>query len=844
MMKRGDGDNARAAYFAVFEQLGDAVVIVDKDDCIVFFNAAAERLWGCTRPSMIGQAIRQTLPEFGEAADAAKEVRIGRPDGTKIVASMRVSHLVADGQALRIAIIRDWLAGAREHDELSLLLLAANETDRVVLITDAQRKIIYVNAAFSEMFGYERAEVMGKTSAEVFAVRNSDPETLRHLKRRTDSAMPFQEDVLSRDKFGREIWVSLTVNPILNAAGTIQNVVCVINNVSEGKRLQLLQRDALEAVASDMPLPGIMALICRHVEALAPEVTCAILAVEDGKVLRPLAASSLPAAFGAAIDGVAIGPAVGSCGTAAYRGEPVRAADIENDPAWAEYAQLALDQGLVACWSSPIKLRDGRVAGTFAFYFREKREPSPWHEHVVGTCLHLCVLAFERHEAKAHIARLAYFDPLTGLPNRTALRERVSALIAARTPSGKPAAFFFLDIDRFKDVNDTLGHSVGDQFLVEIARRLQRQIGAGDIVSRLGGDEFVIILTDCDASGAAETAERVLACLQAPIVVDGLLLPASASIGISLYPHDGLDEGTLLQHADMAMYQVKAEGRGSYRFFSPHMNQMTQDRLMLAAALRLALTDGQLRLHYQPQVRAEDGSLQGVEALARWTHPVLGEISPVRFIALAESCGLIESIGKWALDAACCQLMDWRARGFDVPQVSVNVSPLHFRNRDLFSQVVDIVNRYGLSPHMLTVEITEGVIMDECPASLANATALHDFGIGLSMDDFGTGYSSLSHLAKLPVTELKIDRSFMAELEADANSQAVARAVIRIGQSLGMTVVAEGVETDAQRRFLTALQCDVLQGYLVCRPLAPAEFERWLPAYNAKLLPQEIAGAA
>ncbi|MDB5563373.1 MAG: hypothetical protein JWN11_2791, partial [Hyphomicrobiales bacterium] len=777
------------------------------------------------------------------SAPTAENLRIGSSKGIDIVASMRVSSTLICGELLRVAVVRHISGGRAAQDEMALLSLAANETRRVVIISDAQRTICYVNAAFTEMFGYERAEVMGKSAEAVFVGKYNSLETVSHLRRRADGGTSFQEDVLTRDKFGNEIWVSLVVNPILDAAGAIRNVVTVVTNITDNKRLQVLQRDALEAVASDLPLPQTMALICRHVEAMAPEVSCTIFAVEDGKV-RPLAAPSLPESFGETISGAPIGPTMGSCGAAAFRGEPVWVADIASDPLWANFKHLALPLGLQACWSNPIKLRDGRVAGTFAFYFRGKQGPSAWHEYLVDTCLHLCVLAFERHEAKAHIARLAYYDPLTGLPNRAALGERISAAITGRSASGKPAAFFFLDIDRFKDVNDSLGHAVGDQFLVEIARRLRRQLSPENTVSRLGGDEFVIILPDCDAAGAASAAEEIMDSLREPVVIDGTSLPASASIGISLYPSDGLDDGTLLRHADTAMYQVKAEGRGSYRFFSPEMNQQTQDRLMLAAALRTALAEGQLRLHYQPQVRADNGSLQGVEALARWTHPVLGEISPGRFIVLAETCGLIEAIGEWALDAACRQLKDWRARGFDVPQVSVNISPLHFRNRDLFSRVVEILDRHELSPHMLTVEITEGVMMDDCPASMENARALHDYGIGLSMDDFGTGYSSLSHLAKLPITELKIDRSFMAELEADANSQAVARAVIRIGQSLGLTVVAEGVETEAQRRFLTALQCDVLQGYLVSRPLPPREFERWLSLLHSLALPERIEGAA
>jgi c-di-GMP-specific phosphodiesterase len=844
LVQRREDHDEKSVLFSAFESVADAVVMVDSTNCIVAFNKAAERLWGHRREMMLGRDATASIPALLAGDGFHDGVRITRKDGCPIVASMSVSTTRADGELLRIAMIRDVIGDVGRQDELAMLSLAANETDRVVIISDAERRIIYVNSAFTDMFGYERAEVMGKTSLEVFGGRNAEPEDVIRLKRRTDAALNFHEDTIARDKFGKEIWVSLKVNPILDGTGAIKNVVSVITNVSDSKHLEALQRDTLEAVANDLPLADIMALVCRRVEALAPEVVCSIIAVDSDKKLRPLAAPSMPRSFADAIDGLECGPRTGSCGTAAYFGQTVCVEDIETDPLWSDFKHLALSLGLRACWSSPIKLRDGRVGGTFAFYYREKRGPNAWHEHIVRTCLHLCVLALERHEAKAHIARLAYYDSLTGLPNRTLLTEQIGRAIEEATATGKHPAFFFLDIDRFKDVNDTLGHAVGDQFLVEIARRLRGQLGADDIVSRLGGDEFVILLPDCLASCAAATAEALLACLKEPVLIDGLSLPVSASIGISLFPEDGTDGDTLLRHADTAMYQIKGAGRGSYCFFSPQMNQLAQDRLLLGAALRDALAQDQLYLHFQPQIRTDDGSLQGVEALARWTHPVLGDIAPARFIALAEGCGLIENIGSWAIDAACRQMRNWHDRAIGVPQVSVNLSPLHFRNKNLFTLVVETLERYRLSPHMLTLEITEGVMMDDVPACIENATALQNFGVGLSMDDFGTGYSSLSHLAKLPVTELKIDRSFMAGLEVDANSQAVVRAVIRIGQSLGLTVVAEGVETVAQRRFLQALQCDVLQGYLVSRPLAPADLERWLPVYAASFLAGEIAGAA
>jgi diguanylate cyclase (GGDEF)-like protein/PAS domain S-box-containing protein len=710
----------------------------------------------------------------------------------------------------------------------------ANETDRAVIITDDRQKVVYCNAAFTQLFGYERDEVIGQVPVTLLAGRHSDPGVVERLNRVARHPHGVTLETISYAKDDREIWVSVTVNPVFDADGTFRHAVSVIANITETRQTQVLQQTVLEAVAKDQSLAEVAALICRQVEAIAPGVVCSILRVDREGMIRPLACPSLPDHYSEALDGLPIGPTTGSCGTAAWFGEPVVVEDIATDPLWAPYKELALPLGLAACWSTPIKLKDGRVAGTFAFYFREKRGPTIWHERLVEACVHLCALAIERHEAKAHIAQLAYYDTLTGLPNRTLLGGEIDQCIARAANENRPMAVLFLDVDNFKDVNDTLGHSAGDALLVEIARRLQRQLRVGDIVSRLGGDEFVVILNDCESGNASAVADRILAALAQPIELDGMALPVSASIGISLFPEDGRDREALLKHADTAMYEAKSAGRGTHRFFSPEMNRLAQERLLMAAALSESLSLGLLELHYQPQIDAEDGTIHGVEALARWRHPTFGDVSPARFIAIAEECGLIEGIGEWAIRQACRQMADWRQRGFDIPTVSVNLSPLHFRNRRLPELIAEATCSVGLAASALTVEITEGVMMDNCPATVATIEAVAGLGVRLSLDDFGTGYSSLSSISTLPIEEIKLDRSFMRDLETDKNARAVASAVVRIGRSLGLTVVAEGVETEAQRRFLQGLRCHVLQGYLFAPALRPDAFEAW---FNQHLRP-------
>ena len=486
-----------------------------------------------------------------------------------------------------------------------------------------------------------------------------------------------------------------------------------------------------------------------------------------------------------------------------------------------------------ACWSTPIKAKDGRVIGTFAFYFRECRAPSRWHQRIVDACVHLGALAIERKEARAQIARLAYYDVLTGLPNRAHLRDLISKAIQA-CPAGKHVALAFLDVDNFKDVNDTLGHSVGDELLVQLAQRLRAQIQPGDMLGRLGGDEFVIVLPNHDAADASLAASRITGALLPPLVIGTRQLPMSASIGISIYPDNATDIDTLIQQADTAMYQAKRAGRSTYRLFSADMNGLAEQRLVYSAALRNAIAGDALKLHYQPQIRSIDGAIHGVEALARWHDPVLGEVSPAKFIPLAEECGLIEQIGLWSIREACRQMAEWRQAGVDIPCVSVNLSPINFQNVNLAAAVAGILTDHGLPSAVLMLEITEGVILNERSVAIETMNAIRKLGVGLSLDDFGTGYSSLSRLAQLPIRELKIDRSFMRDVERDPSARAIVTSVVRVGQSLHLTVVAEGVETVGQRKLLTELGCDVVQGFLYAPALSPPAFGRWLLDYSAE----------
>lgn len=430
----------------------------------------------------------------------------------------------------------------------------------------------------------------------------------------------------------------------------------------------------------------------------------------------------------------------------------------------------------------------------------------------------------ERKAAEERIQHLAHHDVLTGLFNRFSLQERLEQALLSARRENRQVAVMFIDMDRFKLVNDTLGHQVGDAMLIEVARRLRTCVRDSDIVARLGGDEFVVVLTGVVSGMAtgASIANKILHGLGEPYEIDGQELHSSPSIGISLYPVDGDRSELLMKNADTAMYHAKSQGRNNCQFFTAAMNQAASERLGLERDLRAAIARGQLELHYQPKVATGDGGVVGVEALARWPHPRLGHIPPEKFIALAEETGLIESLGLWVLDSACRQLAAWREQGIAGVGMAVNLSAHQLRAPALVEQVRDAMARHGIGAGELELEVTESVAMNNPARAIDQLKALRDLGVDLAIDDFGTGYSSLAYLKLLPIQTLKLDRTFVRDIESDENDAAISAATLALAHNLGLRVVAEGVETEAQRRFLAAHQCDVLQGYLFSPPL-PAE---------------------
>lgn len=427
----------------------------------------------------------------------------------------------------------------------------------------------------------------------------------------------------------------------------------------------------------------------------------------------------------------------------------------------------------------------------------------------------------------------AHYDVLTDLPNRVLLKDRLpQALVRAKRNSSQ-VAVLFLDLDRFKSINDSLGHAAGDLFLREITRRLARCVRSVDTIARLGGDEFTIIIPDIDpeqdvTSDITLIADKVLSVIAKPFMLHGHEVSATASIGIALYPRDADNYDELLKNADSAMYHAKAKGRGNYQFYSPDLNAAAIERLDMENSLRHALEQAQFELYYHPQVDIRSGQIVGAEALLRWWHPEKGLVQPVKFIPLAEHTGLIVPIGEWVLKTACAQNRTWRNAGFPPIRVAVNLAARQFSDQNLVQKVKQILYETKLEPSGLALEITEGTVMEDIDATIQTLHELNEMGLYVAIDDFGTGYSSLTYLKQFPIHELKIDQSFVRDITTDPHDSAIVATIIGLGHSLNLKIVAEGVETEEQLDILRSRQCNEFQGHLTSKPLPAREFEALL----------------
>lgn len=481
-------------------------------------------------------------------------------------------------------------------------------------------------------------------------------------------------------------------------------------------------------------------------------------------------------------------------------------------------------------WQGEIwnRRKDGQVYPEWLSITRV-RDPS-------GQTRHYIAIFSDTSQRKAHEAQirtLAHYDALTGLANRTLLRDRVDHDLNQARRHGQPLALLFLDLDHFKNINDSLGHHLGDLLLVEVARRLSGLVRSQDTVARLGGDEFVAVLPDTHAQGAAHIARKLLARIAEPYLLEQHELSITPSIGIAMFPDDGEDYQSLYRCADTAMYRAKQVGRNGYSFFTAEMQANSIRTLQLDNALRRAMERDQLQLHYQPQLSLETGRVIGVEALLRWNHPEWGPVSPAEFIPVAESSGQILQMGEWVLRTAARQLRAWQDAGLQPMVMAVNLSAVQFRLPRLPELVMDILLEAGLAPDQLELELTESVAMHDPQGAVAIMNRLHERGILMSVDDFGTGYSSLSYLKRFRVYKLKIDQTFVRDMCNDPEDALIVGAIINLAQSLGLRTIAEGVENADQLALLRARGCTEVQGYHIARPMTAQALEAWLRTHDA-----------
>ena len=488
---------------------------------------------------------------------------------------------------------------------------------------------------------------------------------------------------------------------------------------------------------------------------------------------------------------------------------------------------------------------EGHWQGEMAFRRKDGREYMGWllisrvldDNHRPSNYIAIFSDITEHKEAQAHIHRLAHFDPLTGLPNRELLKNRFRHDLSTAQRNQGALTLMFLDLDHFKNVNDSLGHQVGDQLLIAWANRLSETIRGQDTVSRLGGDEFILVLPDTDAAGAAHVVEKLLELSRKPYQIEQYELVVTPSIGIAVYPGDGTDFESLSRSADVAMYRAKQAGRNSYRFFTTEMQANSARVMQLENALRHALQRNEFELYYQPQIQLDDRRMVGVEALLRWHHPEFGELLPAEFIPIAEDSGQILQIGEWILRSAIRQCKDWIDRGFPPTTIAVNLSAVQFRDPRLPELIMQILHETQLPAHYLELELTEGIAMDNPLKVIATMDRLHANGIRIAIDDFGTGYSSLSYLRKFKVYKLKIDQSFVRDIHESSENRAIIMAIISIAKSLGLQTIGEGVESEEQIAFLKEKGCDEAQGYYLGKPLPAGQFEEYFQVIELKCAP-------
>ncbi|MEP3047351.1 MAG: EAL domain-containing protein [Roseibium sp.] len=695
-----------------------------------------------------------------------------------------------------------------------------------VFMKDRSSRFVMVNEALRNHFSVNNADpIIGKSDLELHP-----PEIGLKFFDEEQNLMATNEALVGHEEFvylpdGEVQWLSTTKVPVSDRNGNIIGLFGIARDITRRKTSELLrgrQSKVLEMIAAGVPLTTVLDELLLLVEEHLRGTKASILLLEPGaKSLHHGSAPSLSKEYCSAIDGITVGQKSGSCGAAAHRGEDVIASDISNDPLWRDHKVLALAHGLKSCASTPIISPTGRILGSLAIYSDKVSTPDEVQQALTYETARIAAIAIERDLAESKIRFLAENDPLSELPNRNMLENQIQELVKADVSGTQNFSLVFVDLDKFKHVNDSLGHSAGDKVIQIVADRLVNCLRPTDFVARFGGDEFVILLKNgsTEPDKIRMVLERIQEAINEPIDLESQTFEICSSLGISLYPQDGKDAKTLLKHADHAMYEAKALGRNCYRFYSAKLAAEDAAKLTLLQEIRVGIREEQFFLEFQPQFDLLSNQMTGVEALVRWNHPTRGRVPPDKFILAAEESGLISELGNWVLLEACRQGSEWQKFARDPIVISVNVSAHQFFSGDLIDKINDALDQTGLDPRLLELELTESSIITDPDHCIQTMETLRDMGVRIALDDFGTGYSSLSTLSTFPLNKLKIDRSFIQNMDKGNRELGIARAIIALGQELEMRVIAEGVETENQMDQLKALNCNDVQGYFTGRPM-------------------------
>lgn len=670
----------------------------------------------------------------------------------------------------------------------------ALDQSSIVAITDPRGKILYVNDQFCTISQYEREELLGQDHRIVNSGYHP-PDFFKHMWAMIGAGQVWRGEVRNKTKNGSWYWVDTTIVPFLNEKGKPYQYISIRNDITRRKQMEDEIRNSEEKFR------------------LITENASDLISIID-----------IEGAF------AYVSPSCGYVlGYSPKRFESAGLLDLVH-----EDDRHAVSQGIERAIrtgeaSSRLEFRLRSESGSY-FYMETTLNPV---QHTSGEAANLVLVMrdiTERKKSEQMIYHLAYHDTLTDLPNRRLFMDRLRKEIHQAKRSRTQIALLFLDLDRFKNINDSLGHEAGDFVLIEAARRISASIRSNDLVARLGGDEFIVLLTGLPDSSEVEfVAQTIQASLRKPIELGGHYHTISSSMGISLYPEDGRDTDELLKRADMALYSVKERGRNGISFFHSEMEERSLERILLENELKKAIEQERFYIDYQPKLDILTGQLSGVEALVRWDHPDLGRIPPNKFIPIAEDTGLIFPLGEWVLRQGCKQNKRWQDQGYSPLKVSINLSARQFYQADLIEMIKSALDESRLEPQWLELEVTEGIFAD-IDHAVAVLQEIRDIGVHTSIDDFGTGYSSFSYIKHLPVDTLKIDASFIRDIHYNKESQAIVKAILTIAHTLNLNVIAEGVESREQLAVLSEDGCRQGQGYLFSKPLSSRDFEKYLEA--------------